>query len=119
MYRVLGIVCGAVLLVLAGVALAEGSQQCDQFQGKGAGSSGFPPYQVELKLFDCAGMSQDVATLDALDHDMMVLRAQHMPLKELRVQLTETDPPRKYSELTSASRLARFKQLVDAYYKKP
>lgn len=110
-------ICGALLLTLAGVASAGNSRECDPLRGQGAGSSDLPRYQVELKLFDCAGMTKDVEALDALDRDMMVVRAKSMPLKELRGQQTKTDPPRKYSELTSASRLAKFKRLVDAYYK--
>lgn len=117
MNRIFSTVSGALLVMLAGAALAGNQQECDQLRGKGAGSSGLPPYQVELKLFDCAGLTQDIAELDALDRDMMVGRAMRLPLKELREQQTQTNPPRKYFELTSATRLARFKQLVDAYYK--
>lgn len=118
MNRIFSIVFGALWVVLAGAAFAADPQACNQLRGRGAGSSGLPPYQDVLKLFDCAGLTQDVAELDALDRDIMVGRAKRLPLKELREQQTKTDPPRKYSELTSASRLAKFKRLVDAYFKK-
>lgn len=117
MNLIFSIVLGVLFVMLAGAALAGDQQDCDQLRGKGAGPSGLPPYQVELKIFDCAGLTQDIAELDALDRDMMVERAKRLPLNELREQQTLTKPPRKYSELTSASRLARLKQLVDAYYK--
>lgn len=115
--RILVVVCGMACWLQSGPALAAGAEECSQLHGKGAElSSDFPPYQVELKLFACAGMTQDVAALDALDHDMLVARARRMPLEELRQQETLTDHPRKYSALTTASRLARLKELVDAYY---
>ncbi len=100
------------------MALAADSQECKQLAGKGAGeTSSFPPYRVELKIFDCAGMTQDIAELDAMDRDIMLLRAKNYPLQKLQDQVTYTTPPRKYSEVTTASRLARFKQLVDIYYR--
>ena len=111
------VACGTFFLALTNVACAADSQECAQLHGKGAGSSDFPPYQVELKIFDCAGMTQDIAELDAMDRDIMVLRAREYPLKKLGEQLTKTDPPRKYSDLISAARLAKLKQLVDAYYR--
>ena len=60
-------------------------------------------------------MAKDIEALDALDRVMMVIRAKSMPLEKLREQQTD-NPPRKYSGLTSAARLAKFKRLVDAYY---
>ena len=114
MYRIMMIVCG---VMLSGSALAAGMADCEQFRGMGVGEkSSFPPYRVELKMYDCAGMTQDIADLDALDRDMLFGLARHLSLKELREKKTLNDHPKKYSELTTASRLARLKRLVDAYY---
>lgn len=120
MKRILCVVLGVLWVMLAGAVLAADARECDQFRGMGAASPNLlPPYMIVVKLFDCADMTQDVAELDALDHDMLVMRAHSYSLKEFREKTTETNPPRKYSVLTSALRLARFKKLVDAYYKKP
>jgi len=127
------VVCG-VLLLHAGKALAvdaveaQGAPQaadeadkmraCDALRGRGVGSTeNFPPYRVELQMFECAGMTQDVAGLDAMDRDIMVFRAKVNTLEVLREQKTHDETPRKYSEVTTAARLAKLKQLVDAYYK--
>lgn len=115
--RTVSVVCVALGVALAGSALAAHQQECRQLRGRGAGSMEIPSSTVVLKLFECSGMTKDVEALDALDRDMMVMRAKDMPLKKLREQQTETDPPRKYSGLTSAARLAKFKRLVVAYFK--
>ncbi len=117
MRRICAIVCGALGLLLCGTAMAEDLGECEQFRGQGAGSSSFPPYQVELKLFECAGMSQDVAVLDVMDQDLLVLNARYKTLPELLEKLTTSDKPRKYSELTTAARLAKLKVLLDAFYR--
>ncbi len=69
------------------------------------------------RLIECAGMAQDVAGLDRLDRDLLVIRASYSTLEQWREKMTDTTPPRKYSELAPAQRLQKFKQLVDAYYK--
>lgn len=113
-----GIVFATLCLIFSGTALAIDDLECKQLAGKGAGeTSSFLSYRVELKIFECAGMMQDIAELDAMDRDIMLLRTKNYPLQKLRDQVTDTTPPRKYSEVTSVSRLARFKQLVDAYYR--
>jgi hypothetical protein len=103
------------------IGLAEAwvadTQACLQFRATADGASHFPRYQQVLKILDCAGMTKDVAGLDALDLDFLVMRARIYSLQELGEQETKTTPPRKYSDLTSAARLARFKQLVDSYYR--
>ncbi|HEY5995019.1 MAG TPA: hypothetical protein VIU46_10535 [Gallionellaceae bacterium] len=117
--RIILIVAGMVCL-LAGQAYATGTNECARLEGKGAGHSGKLPPMVEVdKLIECAGMTQDVAELDRLDRDLLVVRAQYSTLEQLREKKTDTDPPRKYSELAPAKRLEKFKQLVDAYYKRP
>lgn len=90
---------------------------CSQLHDPKGGTRDFPPYQVGLKLFDCAGMTQDIQSLDVLDRDIMVMRARNYPLEKLQEQLTKTEPPRKYSEVTSVARLAKLKQIVEAYYR--
>jgi hypothetical protein len=105
------------LLLLAKVALATNSQECSRLREPEGETSNFPPYQVELKIFDCAGMIQDILELDALDRDIMVMRARNYPLDKLQGQLTKTDPPRKYSDVTSVARLAKLKKLVETYYR--
>lgn len=104
-------------LLLASHALSADDPACSQLKAQRNETGYFPPYQVELKIFDCAGMTHDIAELDALDRDIMVMRARNYPLDKLQEQLTKTDPPRKYSDVTSAVRLAKLKKLVDAYYR--
>lgn len=114
--RTVSFICIILGVALAGSALAADQQECGQLRGRGAGSIMEPSYSVVLMLFECSGMTKDVEALNPLDGELMVMRAKSLPLEKLREQQTETDPPRKYSELTSAERLAEFKQLVDAYY---
>lgn len=114
--RTVSFICIILGVTLAGSALAVNQHQCKQLRGRGAGSIEMPSSSVVLMLFECAGMDKDVEALDPLDRDMMVIRAMSLPLKKLREQHTD-NPPRKYSELTSAARLAKFKRLVVAYYK--
>src|ERR1017187_10847788 len=78
------IACAVLLFLFASSAIAAEQQECRQLRGKGVGSSSdFPPYQTVIKLFECAGMSAEVALLDALDLDMMVYHARGLPMKEL------------------------------------
>jgi hypothetical protein len=117
MQQIFWICCMALEFSMASVALADEPQDCEKLRGAGVGSTRtFPPYPVELKLFECAGLTQYVQELDILDHDMMIGRAKRLSIEELRNQKTGTVPPRKYSELTTALRLERFKKLVDTYY---
>lgn len=117
MNRTIGVICVALSQLLAGSALAADQHGCGQLRGMGAKSTGLPPYQAVLRIFECADMTENVEALDALDRDIMVGRAKRLSLEDLREQQTKTDPPRKYSVLASAERLAKFKRLVDAYYR--
>lgn len=110
------IVCFTYIFLFTNVAWATDPEVCSRLRAQETETGYFPPYQVELKIFDCAGMTQDIAELDAMDRDIMVMRARNYSLKKLQEQLTKTDPPRKYSDVTSAARLAKLKRLVDAYY---
>lgn len=114
--RTIGVICVVLCQLLAGSALATDQHGCGQLRGMGAKSTGLPPYQAVLRIFECSGMTKDVEALDALDRDIMVGRAKRLSLEYLREQQTKTDPPRKYSELASAERLAKFKRFVDIYY---
>jgi hypothetical protein len=58
-----------------------------------------------------------VAALDTLNIHDLLFDARIFSLQQLGERVTKSDPPRKYSELTSAARLARFMQLVDSYFR--
>ncbi len=109
----------AILAVTPLATLAAPSPKCAALPGKGAGFEKIPPYQDVLAIFDCAGMAKDVKALDPADHDIMVMRAKTLTLDELKLKETSSTNPKKYSQITSKSRLARFKNIVDTYFKKP
>lgn len=120
MVRVIFLFIVGMVCLQASQVYAAGANECARLEGKGAGHSGkLPPMEEVDKLIECADMKQDVAELDRLDRDLLVVRAQYSTLEQWRDKKTDTDPPRKYSELAPAKRLGKLKLLVDAYYKRP
>jgi hypothetical protein len=58
-----------------------------------------------------------VAALDKLNIRDLLFDARIFSLQQLGERVSKTGPPRKYSELTAAARLAQFKQLVDSNFR--
>ena len=119
MVRGLFMIVFGVACLQAGQAYATDAHECAQLRGKGASvGEKIPPFEDVDRLIECAGMGQDVKDLDRLDRDLLVIRASYSTLAQWREKVTDTNPPRKYSDLAPAKRLEKFKQLVDAYYKR-
>jgi len=111
------ILAGLAFLQAVQVCAADG-KDCATLEGKGASRSDkVPPPEDVDKLIECAGMAQDVTDLDRLDRDLLVIRTRYSTLAQWRDKKTDTSPSRKYSELASAQRLEKLKQLADGYYR--
>ena len=109
----------ACVLTVMPLSAAASSSECVALRGKGTGIEKNPPYRDVLTIFLCAGMAEDVRNLDAADHDILVMRAKTLSLDELRAKQTSDEDAKPYFQITSSARLAKFKAIVDAYFKKP
>jgi hypothetical protein len=111
---------GTCTPVIYEIGLAEkwvaDAQACSQLTATESGANHFQSYQEALKLLNCASMTKDVADMDTMNIHNLLFDARIYSLQQLGGRETKTDPPRKYSELTSAARLARLKQLADSNY---
>lgn len=105
--------CCLALVLLSAVSAAE---YCTGLRSECTNSDRLPASETIETIFRCAGLHRPLKPFDAVDRDMMLLKAKQLRLDKFLEQQTDPEPAHHYLALFPRNNLVRFHALVRSYY---